>query len=162
MAESTGSANGGHCLDTSPTWQTDAHPEGHCRRKEANLKTTIQWDGCHETSTASADNTALPTALTFRTTGSSQHHEWHKAWPPVKFFKAFWKTGQKKTKKIHSYVQRVKLQWKIQTLFIFFKGKANIIWQYLQFRVQHILLLHSRKKTKNKTPTFHQINHSID
>lgn len=79
---------------------TDAHPEGHARRKEANpmLKTIIQWDG-HETSTASADNTALLTALTFRTTGSSQHDEWHKIWPPVKFFKAFIKKKDKRKQK---------------------------------------------------------------
>lgn len=33
------------------------------------------------------------------------------------------------------------------TFAIFFKGKANTFWQYLQFRVQHLLSQHSGTKT---------------
>lgn len=85
-----------------------------------------------------------------RTTGSRQHDEWHKVWPPVKFFKVFFKKRTKENKKHPLLCTESKITVKDPNFVHFFKGKANIIWQYLQFRVQHILLLHSRKKKTNK------------
>lgn len=60
------------------------------------------------------------------------------------FLQSLKKKKHHKLKNIHSNVQNYNEKSKL--CYFFFKGKANTIRQYLQFRVQHLLLLHSRKK----------------
>lgn len=134
-----------------------------CQKAGANpmLKTRIKWDGCHETVTASAENTALPTVLTFQHRWPSEietvQSPWWKAQENrllVKIFKV-----KKTPHPLLLCTQRTKLQWKVQTLLNFFQRQSK--YNLTIFTVQSTASFIAAQQNKNP-PTFHQINCSID
>lgn len=136
-----------------------------CQKEGANpmLKTRIKWDGCHETNNfcrqySPSHRTDLLAQMTFRNTETLQSAWWNAQDNRllVKIFKV-----KKNNKHKHPLLctQRIKLQWKVPTLLVFFQRQSK--YNLIIFTVQSTASFITARQNKNP-PTFHQINCSIN